>query len=1289
MLPTQVPLTTKEILMRDIADRAFDMFAERLQPQLTDLQSRLTKIDLAIENLDSKLEEQHDNTSKAFSALQKFLKDMKDLMGSQEEYLHTQLSKSFQGLDDHLSKSNSGLPKNSLKPRDRTSQSPELQASEIVDRLKNCFSNLEASLVCEVGDKHGQLITQVNELALLTQQGQDGQSDLHSTVIKDLATIKESCSILLNELKEAREARQEIGEGPRPHLIHAGACDNSLARELDTNMEALYLTGSLVHEFELRFNPPLLLQKDFCLDQYSRSLHIEMAGIFFLFQLLFLFAFILSFLSLFTDYCLVIQCSTLICIVLSSLSLRFIIVVAGPTLLFNFRRPSLEQLIINPIYWWPYLPLVPLEKQDVLKYAEGSLHSEDCLNSLNYYKLVQTTAEQAIGHAQRTAKEKSSVGLGVIPQFFLSQSLDIYFRHLARQKQRNNAKAAASQEMVTGTSVHPHPNLPASELVSQGSVITYPRTARNANPLYSAPSASPPILAPSTHTEVTPAASTLDAIPAPSSTTPLRHQVRSIVPVINFRSLSRFLANTSGSVVSENGSQTGAARNQDREMGEPQTAGVKRRREPSPELALRRRNNPAEYREQSLLRETWMDLDEYEEWTPGKEVSPSSRTQSYPMIAPSPPSLPPSNSPDVTHDHKHPSNAIVLYRPRTQPTLVTDASVPVINSKAIVLYRPPIHSEHSAPVSAPCTDLIAAGVCGIDPASPRGSAVDNTSSNSADSSMGSAGDQSMEILHAVSPLQTAPERLGCEPDMPHTALQLQRLSPDIVERAPEGRPFAAPLPVGFSELATQSTAPTRSLSAPHLPAGSSINNVDRTPLLPPSCDHALGSRSSERAQESNNDQDSAPVGVRSIALPENAANRCCGCRSCESPQCQPESPQRQPESSKHQPESSKRQPESSKRQPESPHAYYSSDGEDEMDIDELLPAKRAPQPRPLLPRYLTRSITTRSQVETHCAVTEDFTPKSKTLAECNFKRAIREFIEKLYENKKPLQIQTPSHAQLKRFQKSGKDIDGPTLTQLLMDFDGTSSRTPWNQRLCWLLAQSFLEEGQWPDYTTHNTQKAFMTHLVTLHRNYKKRSAPDDIETRIEARRRQTTNNQSQRQRQLRHRRAEAAHYFTAGEPAMQKFDDLWKKMSKDTCSGDEAESDPETHATRYVIKTPKWRNSLVTPWFRAWDALSISFRYGSDGKLLGPGQFPRIRISPSDEIEDRDAKAPPGLPRNFYDDDWYQSLDATGRRKLNAQPRIDLTFSKATIRTIERYQHIRTPKDIPLDINDPTLTPC
>lgn len=123
----------------------------------------------------------------------------------------------------------------------------------------------------------------------------------------------------------------------------------------------------------------------------------------------------------------------------------------------------------------------------------------------------------------------------------------------------------------------------------------------------------------------------------------------------------------------------------------------------------------------------------------------------------------------------------------------------------------------------------------------------------------------------------------------------------------------------------------------------------------------------------------------------------------------------------------------------------------------------------------------------------------------------------------------------------------------------------------------------------------------------------------------------------------------------MELFLPILESMSLEAMSGDESthEMDPPL----YAITVLPWRNASedVVSWFRTFDRLHLSTRFGTDDRPR-PGNFPHRRLPSSNRLE---AHAPPvpGLPENFYDPVWLQTLDGFETKQLNIRPPIDLTF--------------------------------
>lgn len=93
-----------------------------------------------------------------------------------------------------------------------------------------------------------------------------------------------------------------------------------------------------------------------------------------------------------------------------------------------------------------------------------------------------------------------------------------------------------------------------------------------------------------------------------------------------------------------------------------------------------------------------------------------------------------------------------------------------------------------------------------------------------------------------------------------------------------------------------------------------------------------------------------------------------------------------------------------------------------------------------------------------------------------------------------------------------------------------------------------------------------------------------------------------------------------------------------------------------YSIIRPVWRSKEVTNWLRVMDLVHLDRRFAADGRATR-GNWVRCRV-PSDEV-DLTATPVPGLPGNFYDAGWLNSLTDKGRSRLMMQPNVDLTHTE------------------------------
>jgi hypothetical protein len=111
--------------------------------------------------------------------------------------------------------------------------------------------------------------------------------------------------------------------------------------------------------------------------------------------------------------------------------------------------------------------------------------------------------------------------------------------------------------------------------------------------------------------------------------------------------------------------------------------------------------------------------------------------------------------------------------------------------------------------------------------------------------------------------------------------------------------------------------------------------------------------------------------------------------------------------------------------------------------------------------------------------------------------------------------------------------------------------------------------------------------------------------------------------------------------------------------SGDE--SDHLDGHRRYVVKKLNWRSDAATQVLRVLDALALVTHWTSDGRPR-PGKFPHVRID-SKKVENRDPVC--NLPRNFYSEDWLNTLDKYERKELNMGKSINFVIPGRLMRCV------------------------
>ena len=131
--------------------------------------------------------------------------------------------------------------------------------------------------------------------------------------------------------------------------------------------------------------------------------------------------------------------------------------------------------------------------------------------------------------------------------------------------------------------------------------------------------------------------------------------------------------------------------------------------------------------------------------------------------------------------------------------------------------------------------------------------------------------------------------------------------------------------------------------------------------------------------------------------------------------------------------------------------------------------------------------------------------------------------------------------------------------------------------------------------------------------------------------------------------------------PDMSRLREIWNTIPWEAMSGDE--TDHHSGKVRYVITSLPWRAKWIREWMAVFDQLHLATRFQESGRATA-GAFPHLRVRSARHREDQICtQAVPGLPRNFYDEDWLRDQTPRTIRELRIRPEIDLRFSPLLLR--------------------------
>lgn len=90
----------------------------------------------------------------------------------------------------------------------------------------------------------------------------------------------------------------------------------------------------------------------------------------------------------------------------------------------------------------------------------------------------------------------------------------------------------------------------------------------------------------------------------------------------------------------------------------------------------------------------------------------------------------------------------------------------------------------------------------------------------------------------------------------------------------------------------------------------------------------------------------------------------------------------------------------------------------------------------------------------------------------------------------------------------------------------------------------------------------------------------------------------------------------------------------------------------KYFRIRPIWRAPAISSWLDIIDKVYVAYRFQENHRAT-PGNW--IRKRHDTNRVDENTRAIPGLPRNFYDEDWLKTLDRKQEKRLKMAPPVNL----------------------------------
>ncbi|KAF9642096.1 hypothetical protein BDM02DRAFT_3106051 [Thelephora ganbajun] len=195
--------------------------------------------------------------------------------------------------------------------------------------------------------------------------------------------------------------------------------------------------------------------------------------------------------------------------------------------------------------------------------------------------------------------------------------------------------------------------------------------------------------------------------------------------------------------------------------------------------------------------------------------------------------------------------------------------------------------------------------------------------------------------------------------------------------------------------------------------------------------------------------------------------------------------------------------------------------------------------------------------------------------------------------------------------------------------EGTTCNV-WNKSAIGIFVNRFLTTH--PEYPSEQESVQEMVRmksqatLDSMIRWYRKSNTPRTKEEKDES---WLEKNHKERKRKLYHRRCDIMFLY----PSLTSQHDLLEQLTPAGMSSDKEQT--VGHHKQYHVIEPAWRSDVMTAWLWIFDAL---YSHARRDKVCGNqrGSDPRMRISDVERSMSR--KFVPELPRNAYDNIWFNS---------------------------------------------------